>query len=416
MFRSHQSNVGAEIVSTGKYPIISVFVNRIYRVRSSLQVRQWQHWGSGCYEYRCENGRLHIKVGNYSYECFHAGQELAVRILRLGWLHRGSLKCPPCKEICQSEFEKRGEYCKMGDEAPPNNFYQRDELQCGAAQPASRPNISLHVMAVSISLGIVLFITSFCLCSNTAIQAAQSVAEFTKKARDKITNVGRDGKGGNGKRQVSQARFNLEEVVIEHGAEGDADGAPKSLPIDDGSHDVVVQSHATEDGRVPDERKESDRPKDADDLDYAMSPNKVVYLTYSPSEYHSDSEIQIVSEKNRRRISHAIRSVDDYANETENSGTDSFKKSSIKKKDGNEASGRGVAEDSKKSDEIKRRRSKDSGKKDKKKDKFNEIDLDEEPRYFELDEPIAVKEDPFAPEKRCSTTGLPSESNKSVRR
>lgn len=27
-------------------------------------MRQWQHWGSGCYKYQCDAGRLHIMVGN----------------------------------------------------------------------------------------------------------------------------------------------------------------------------------------------------------------------------------------------------------------------------------------------------------------------------------------------------------------
>lgn len=36
----------------------------MWEERSCRQTREWQHWGSGCYKYRCEKGRLHILVYN----------------------------------------------------------------------------------------------------------------------------------------------------------------------------------------------------------------------------------------------------------------------------------------------------------------------------------------------------------------
>lgn len=36
--------------------------NQMWEEQTCKQVRQWQHWGSGCYEYSCQNGRLHIIV------------------------------------------------------------------------------------------------------------------------------------------------------------------------------------------------------------------------------------------------------------------------------------------------------------------------------------------------------------------
>jgi len=36
--------------------------NQMWEEQTCKQVRQWQHWGSGCYEYSCQNGRLHIVV------------------------------------------------------------------------------------------------------------------------------------------------------------------------------------------------------------------------------------------------------------------------------------------------------------------------------------------------------------------
>ena len=36
--------------------------NDMWEERTCKQARQWQHWGSGCYLYKCEAGRLHIMV------------------------------------------------------------------------------------------------------------------------------------------------------------------------------------------------------------------------------------------------------------------------------------------------------------------------------------------------------------------
>jgi len=102
----------------------------MWEERSCRQTREWQHWGSGCYKYKCANGRLHILVGNYSYECYYPGQELSIRIMGGGWLHKGAIICPPCREICGEEFEMNGEHCRPSEEAPPNNMYPRDGLAC----------------------------------------------------------------------------------------------------------------------------------------------------------------------------------------------------------------------------------------------------------------------------------------------
>lgn len=104
--------------------------DKMWEEKSCKQTRQWQNWGSGCYGYRCENGRLHILIGNYSYECFHANQEISIRIIDNGWLHKGAVICPPCREVCAKEFSSRGEMCKIGDESPPATAYPRDDLQC----------------------------------------------------------------------------------------------------------------------------------------------------------------------------------------------------------------------------------------------------------------------------------------------
>lgn len=108
--------------------------NQMWEERTCKLARQWQHWGSGCYQYKCEAGRLHIMVANYTYTCYHAGQEIAIRIIQNGWLHKGALICPPCKDICQAELKARGEWCKPGDEHPPATYYHRDNLYCSSAE------------------------------------------------------------------------------------------------------------------------------------------------------------------------------------------------------------------------------------------------------------------------------------------
>lgn len=104
----------------------------MWEERGCKQTREWQHWGSGCYNYKCANGRIHILVANYTYECYYPGQEISIRIFSGGWLHRGALKCPPCKDVCAEEFRSRGEHCRVSEEAPPLNMYPRDALVCGA--------------------------------------------------------------------------------------------------------------------------------------------------------------------------------------------------------------------------------------------------------------------------------------------
>ncbi|XP_049884128.1 leishmanolysin-like peptidase isoform X1 [Pectinophora gossypiella] len=124
--------------------------DRVWEQKSCRQIREWQHWGSGCYKYKCENGRLHIVVGNYSYTCFHAGQVLQVRIIKRGWLHKGGVVCPPCRELCAEEFASRNEYCKGGEEALPPNLYPNDVLTCGV--PALSASAILLAAAILYNL------------------------------------------------------------------------------------------------------------------------------------------------------------------------------------------------------------------------------------------------------------------------
>lgn len=126
--------------------------DRVWEQKSCRQIREWQHWGSGCYKYKCESGRLHIVVGNYTYTCYHASQVLQIRIIKKGWLHKGGVVCPPCRELCKEEFAARGEYCKGGEEPLPPNLYRNDILTCSAVNLTSPAVLLTAILILMFSL------------------------------------------------------------------------------------------------------------------------------------------------------------------------------------------------------------------------------------------------------------------------
>ncbi|XP_039281797.1 leishmanolysin-like peptidase isoform X2 [Nilaparvata lugens] len=104
--------------------------DQMWEERSCRQVRQWQHWGSGCYQFNCAAGRLHIMVANYSYTCYYEGQQLPIRIHQNGWLHKGALVCPSCQQMCQEKFQEVNEFCEPGIALPSDVVYDMDQLNC----------------------------------------------------------------------------------------------------------------------------------------------------------------------------------------------------------------------------------------------------------------------------------------------
>lgn len=107
--------------------------NKMWEERSCQQTREWQHFGSGCYPYSCKNGRLHIHVANYTFECYNAGQQLSIRIFEGGWLKMGAIVCPSCEEVCGEEFSNAGKSCKNQRAVPLSYSYPKDELKCDAS-------------------------------------------------------------------------------------------------------------------------------------------------------------------------------------------------------------------------------------------------------------------------------------------
>ncbi|XP_026805367.1 leishmanolysin-like peptidase [Rhopalosiphum maidis] len=103
--------------------------NQMWEEQTCKQVRQWQHWGSGCYEYSCQNGRLHIVVSNHTYTCYFPGQELVIRLVANGWLHKGVIVCPACEELCGGGSDDNK--CKPPQDVPLTVPYHREQLACG---------------------------------------------------------------------------------------------------------------------------------------------------------------------------------------------------------------------------------------------------------------------------------------------
>jgi len=106
---------------------------QMWEERSCSQVRQWQHWGSGCYNYICEEQRLHLQVLNQTFTCFYTGQEIEVRLVENDWLHTGSLICPACEDVCSVDFTAQGTKCKGGIMPPVAHYYPEHKLTCGAS-------------------------------------------------------------------------------------------------------------------------------------------------------------------------------------------------------------------------------------------------------------------------------------------
>lgn len=72
---------------------------RPWAAKKGLLTRTMLDWGSGCYNYFCDNG-LNIRILNNTYKCHHAGQHLNVSGYLGEWKIAGSLVCPHCWDFC----------------------------------------------------------------------------------------------------------------------------------------------------------------------------------------------------------------------------------------------------------------------------------------------------------------------------
>ncbi|KAF2368611.1 Peptidase M8 leishmanolysin [Trinorchestia longiramus] len=113
--------------------------------RTCHQMRTWQHWGSGCYEYVCRDSRVHIVVANRTFTCYHPNQVISIKIFEQGWLHMGGVVCPACADVCKGGHK----FCRPDKLPPPHVNYYRDQLKCGGSS-SSPSMLLLTVCAVAV--------------------------------------------------------------------------------------------------------------------------------------------------------------------------------------------------------------------------------------------------------------------------
>ena len=87
-------------------------------------IKQWTRYGSGCYRFQCQEGRVNILVRNVSYSCSYSGQEIPVELVEEdsggeSWLHTGSVVCSACSQVCED--------CRE-DSEPENHLDKRENL------------------------------------------------------------------------------------------------------------------------------------------------------------------------------------------------------------------------------------------------------------------------------------------------
>lgn len=75
-------------------------------------------------------------MSNHTYTCYFPGQELVVRLVANGWLHKGVIVCPACEDLCGSaghddSFGGSGDKCKPPSDVPITVPYHREQLACG---------------------------------------------------------------------------------------------------------------------------------------------------------------------------------------------------------------------------------------------------------------------------------------------
>nr|XP_032818412.1 leishmanolysin-like peptidase isoform X1 [Petromyzon marinus] len=85
-------------------------------------------WGSGCYRVTCSpKGGVTVWIGGVDFPCSHAGQAIRVAVRAGQWLHVGSLRCPPCSEVCPA--------CPPDMEPRPGTTRQLETDACPSFSP-----------------------------------------------------------------------------------------------------------------------------------------------------------------------------------------------------------------------------------------------------------------------------------------
>lgn len=109
-----------------------------------------QHAGSGCYKYSCDKHQgLSIQVLNYTHQCYHEKQVINIVFPTEDYLHRGTLVCPKCRDICGDED------CPPDQPAPAASAPRFKDVPCNknfSIMPSSSSSsIVLPIFFVSLS-------------------------------------------------------------------------------------------------------------------------------------------------------------------------------------------------------------------------------------------------------------------------
>jgi len=128
--------------------------HQMWEEKTCTQVRQWQHWGSGCYNYTCRDGRIHLQVVNHSFPCYFKGQEIKIQLFASHWLHVGTIICPSCQQLCGQYLEEDFK-CKEDSHDWPKTVldktYHKDYLRCGSSEncnPLPMWLVATHTMII----------------------------------------------------------------------------------------------------------------------------------------------------------------------------------------------------------------------------------------------------------------------------
>ncbi|GAB6031085.1 hypothetical protein CHUAL_007896 [Chamberlinius hualienensis] len=111
---------------------------------SCTQHKVWQHWGSGCYETICSEGRLNLRVLDYNYTCYQSKQILHIQLSYGNSLHIGSIVCPSCDEICGDSGMK----CLAEEMPSVKPKYHQDPVPC--AGQSLKTNLTSYILGILI--------------------------------------------------------------------------------------------------------------------------------------------------------------------------------------------------------------------------------------------------------------------------
>ncbi|KAJ6224326.1 hypothetical protein RDWZM_002871 [Blomia tropicalis] len=127
--------------------------SEMWEERNCFEIRQWQHWGSGCYNYRCSDGLVHIIINNHTFTCFEENAEINIHLYYSNWLHKGTILCPKCSEFCEN--------CESFNAETLNQMkskfkMEKHNLKCSSI--LSSPSLPLTVIVIIFMFYINLFI------------------------------------------------------------------------------------------------------------------------------------------------------------------------------------------------------------------------------------------------------------------